>query len=272
MISNTNLNSARIDERIPVQFMVGHQHLYGMLHLPLNSKNVPAVLICHGLGGDKNGKFRTYVTLASMLAQHGIASLRFDYRGCGDSEGEFGDVTIESQIQDALAAAQWLKKYPMIDPTRMGIFGRSFGGLIATHTAFKTEFFKSIALWAAVYNGHSWQHIWDEIMQGTATPENYVDVMNINGQMSGMTLWQQLFQVDTDVAVKNLVQIPMLNIHGIKDPRVVVSHAGKYAESRENATALSRFVTLPEGDHDFSNNWEREEALDITIDWFRQTL
>src|SRR5689334_8479689 len=122
----------KFEERKTVTLLSQDLKLFGILHLPLlkNSEKAPAVLFCHGFGGNKSGRYRLYVRLAEKLSQAGIAVLRFDFRGCGDSEGAFGDITIETQVQDALAAAEFLLTHPSVDPNRFGIFGSSLGGAI----------------------------------------------------------------------------------------------------------------------------------------------
>lgn len=263
----------RVDERHPITFKVGHQNLFGMVHLPLAAtQKIPAVLICHGLGGDKNGRYRAYVILARMLAEHGIACLRFDYRGCGDSEGEFNQVTLHSQVEDSVAATHFLQQYPQIDSTRLGIFGRSFGGLVAVHTAAKTKAFNSIGLWSAVYNGEPWREIWEQAQMGTLPQEHYNAAMTVNGHTVDVQLWQELFQSDINGSLGELKTIPMLHIHGERDSRVSFTQADEYRKARETAQAPNHFIRLKESDHDFSNVWEREEAFESTVDWFRQTL
>ncbi|MFA6915775.1 MAG: alpha/beta fold hydrolase [Parachlamydiales bacterium] len=262
----------RVDERHPIQFKVGHQNLFGMMHMPLIGQKVPAVLICHGLGGDKNGRYRAYVILARMLAENGIACMRFDYRGCGDSEGEFSQVTLSSQVEDAIAASHFLQHYPGIDNTRLGIFGRSFGGLIAVHAAAKTKAFCSIGLWSAVFNGEPWREIWEQAQMGTLPQEHYNAAMTVNGHIVDVQLWKELFMSDTSGSLGHLHDIPLLHIHGEKDGRVSVSQADEYHKIREAAQAPNHFLRLKESDHDFSNIWEREEAFESTLDWFRQTL
>lgn len=265
-------NTVRIDERFPITFMVGHLRLFGMFHLPFTEGPVPAVLICSGLNGDKVGRNRAYVTIAGMLAQRGIASFRFDYRGCGDSEGEFSQVTVDTQVEDALAAFQMVKNHPRINSQRLGIIGRSFGGLIAVQSAAKLEAFRSICLWAPVFNGEPWATLWKLGNEGKLTPQEYEEVMSVNGHMANIDLWLQLFQTDTTSAMQKLSEIPLLHIHGEKDSRVDVSHAEMFAQTRKTSDAVSNFIRLPESDHEFNNRWEREEALEATVEWFRQTL
>lgn len=260
------------DNRQQISFRVGRQRLFGMLHLPLTGLPAPAVVVCHGLAGDKNGRYRFYVLLAQRLAQMGIGCLRFDYRGCGDSEGLFSQVTVASQLADAVAATEWIQEHPSIDGKRLAVLGRSFGGLVAILTARKTRAFRSICLWSAVFDGGPWRHLWDKVADGSLTPEQCDAALNFNGQQASLALFRELFDVDMPQELAALCDIPMLHIHGAKDPKVDISHADHYKECREGSVAPSHFIRLPEGDHEISNIHEREEALEATLEWFRQTL
>ena len=49
--------------------------------------------------------------IASALAGHGIATLRFDFTGLGASDGEFANTNFSSNVADLLAAADWLREH-----------------------------------------------------------------------------------------------------------------------------------------------------------------
>ena len=124
-----------------VEFEVEGKQIFAILHRPIVQKHhtVPAVLMCHGLAGNKTGRFRIYVNLARELSKAGIATLRVDFRGCGDSEGDFIDSTVHGFIEDALKSLDVLSHSKGIDQERIGIFGRSFGAAIAIITAAKFQ-------------------------------------------------------------------------------------------------------------------------------------
>jgi fermentation-respiration switch protein FrsA (DUF1100 family) len=74
------------------------QRLHGMLHLPKEQTgSVPASLLLHGFTGSSSSDNRALVQQARRLAAHGIAALRFDFRGSGQSEGEFSEMTIAGE-------------------------------------------------------------------------------------------------------------------------------------------------------------------------------
>src|SRR5256884_3505423 len=110
--------------------------LAGVLHLPESrgpQERRAAFLVLHGFGSNKDGGGGT--TVAKMLAGLGYAALRFDFRGCGESEGERGRVICMEQVKDTRNALSFLATRPEIDPKRIAVIGQSFGAAVAVYTA-----------------------------------------------------------------------------------------------------------------------------------------
>lgn len=74
----------------PVQFLCNHKRLYGVLHIPDGEEN-PATIVIIVTGGPqvRSGPHRLHIQLSRFLCKHNWSSLRFDYEGMGDSEGDF---------------------------------------------------------------------------------------------------------------------------------------------------------------------------------------
>lgn len=110
--------------------------LAGTLTTPDAAQPCPLVILLHGFTGWKEEKH--IETLAEALCDAGIAALRFDAPGSGESEGTFEhDYTMTNYIavvEDVLKFAQSL---PGVDATRIGIWGHSMGGFVALASAVK---------------------------------------------------------------------------------------------------------------------------------------
>lgn len=262
----------KTETREPVVLENSGQKIFGVMHLPTTGGKAPAVLICHGLAGHKCGRFRLYVDLAQKLAEAGIAALRIDFRGSGDSEGAFSDMTVESQIEDAMQGLDYLRHHPAVDSSRIGVFGRSFGGAIAVIAAKRQQDIKSIALWAPFFSGDPWLAHWKKVQCPTTSPEEKDMLMRVNGQLAGYAFFEEFFALDLKKELAPLQEIPMLHIHGDKDVRVSTDHADDYDTCRKHAKAETRFIRLPNSDHDFSHPPEQAIAIEETTEWFAQTL
>ena len=107
--------------------------LKGFLHRPDGAGTRPGLVLCHGFGGSYRGA--GHPELAKVLEQAGYVVLRFDFRGCGQSEGRRGDVIVDEEIADLRHAIDFLQTQPSVDPARIGVIGASLGGSVAIEVA-----------------------------------------------------------------------------------------------------------------------------------------
>ena len=110
-------------------------HLAGTLALPRGEGPFPALLLVNGSGQQNRDseimRHRPFLVLADYLAQHGIATLRYDDRGVGGSTGPTEGLTTLLSAADAEQMFQQLLATAEVDGHRAGILGHSEGGLIA---------------------------------------------------------------------------------------------------------------------------------------------
>ncbi len=261
-----------VEERESLTLISGGKKIFGVFHRPVTPQHVPVVLMCHGFAGTKVGRFRMYVRLSEALARAGIASLRIDFRGCGDSEGNFIDTTLEGQIEDALTGLQFLREHPQVDTDRIGVLGRSLGGPVAIMVARRAPDIRSMALWAAVYHGDPWKAIWEENAKKAAGTPAASGPFTFQGHLTNPLLFLQLLQLNMRNELASLSHIPFLCAHSEKDEVVHPSHAAHYREARNGSTALSNFIKLFESSHDFSDHKEQDMIIRETVDWYLKTL
>lgn len=248
------------------------QKIFGVLHTPAHLKNYPAILFCHGLGGQKIGRYRLYVELSRQLALLGIATLRIDFRGCGDSEGDFADLTLEGEISDALLGMKFLQQQPNIDKSRLALFGRSMGGAVAVITASRFKHIKSMCLWAPMFSAKDWEHNWQKYKTEHINPEHLAQMMTFDGQTAGINFFKELFEMKLEEDLISLSKLPILLIHGNQDNLVPTDHSEQYIKTRLQADAETKYIQLPKSDHHFSHIQERQMAMQETCNWFVETL
>jgi pimeloyl-ACP methyl ester carboxylesterase len=92
----------------------------------------PAFLVLHGFGGNKTSG--SVVDVCKVLGDLGYVTLRFDMRGCGESEGEHGRVICLEQVEDTRNCISFMAQHPAVDPARIGLIGSSFGGAVSVYT------------------------------------------------------------------------------------------------------------------------------------------
>lgn len=117
--------------------------LAGTLTLPEGDGPFPAVALVTGSGPQNRNEelmgHKPFLVLADHLTRAGIAVLRYDDRGVGESEGEFGAATSEDFAGDALAAIAYLESLDEVARERTGLLGHSEGGLVAPMAANRSD-------------------------------------------------------------------------------------------------------------------------------------
>lgn len=113
--------------------------LKGTLSIPNNKEGkLPAVLFLHSAGNsDRNENGKQFVTdnfkhLSEEFEKLGFISLRYDKRGCGDSEGDFLKTNLHDLINDAFSALNALKSFPQVDQDKVLLVGHNEGCLLAS--------------------------------------------------------------------------------------------------------------------------------------------
>ena len=108
--------------------------LAGIVHTPDDlrpGERRPAFIVLHGFGGNKDGQGQ--IVVARQLTRWGYVTLRLDFRGCGESEGEHGRILCLDQVADTSNALTYMAGRPEVDADRIALIGSSFGAAVAVY-------------------------------------------------------------------------------------------------------------------------------------------
>jgi alpha/beta superfamily hydrolase len=125
-------------------------------HFPDEKGLMPAVVVCHPhplYGGNMSSN--VVFGICQALAERDIAALRFNFRGVGKSQGEYGEGIGEQE--DVKAALDFALASDNIDKERIGLAGYSFGGGVALPVALRDERVKRLALVSPVLAEGGWE-------------------------------------------------------------------------------------------------------------------
>jgi dipeptidyl aminopeptidase/acylaminoacyl peptidase len=262
-----------------------------MLHLPSQvTKPVPAVLILHGFTGQRLEPHRLFVLFSRLLAQRGIASMRVDFRGSGESEGTFDEMTPSREVEDVVAAYQVLRDRPEVDGSRLGLLGLSMGGMVAALSVAQPGLdFASLALWAPAHpkvwlgpipEDASGEHVWAAYRESASKPgatigfDETTDRMDFFGNPVSRAFFHDLLALDSFQTV-TAHRGPALVVHGTADPTVPISVGQTYAEvleTRGESAGETTFHAIPDALHTFETLSSQREAHRVTLEFFEKTL
>jgi len=234
--------------------------LCGMLHLPARTP-APGIIMCHGFTGHKAETHRLFVKAARDLASHGLAALRFDFRGSGDSGGDFREMTVSREIEDAGAALDYLVSRTEVKADRVGVLGLSLGGCVAACLAGRDARVKALVLWAAVAHP---SRIADRLLPEFGDSA----VLDMAGWGLGRGFIEDIASIQP---LKELASYagPSLVVHGSNDETVPPSDALDY---RVALGGRCRSHLVQGADHVFSTLGYETEAIRISRDFMVEVL
>lgn len=143
--------------------------LFGVLHNP-DGPVRKGLIFCHPYAEEKLWTHRVYVNFAREMALSGYASLRFDYKGHGDSEGKFEDSSVKSRLSDIESAIIWLKN-EMPDILDICLCGLRFGATLALLAAENNPDIQKVVLWEPIVNGEKYLQ---EVLRSNLATQNAV--------------------------------------------------------------------------------------------------
>jgi pimeloyl-ACP methyl ester carboxylesterase len=262
-------------EEFAVKFENEGATLFGMMHLPEGPPKYACVVFLHGYPGNRIGDHCLFVKTARDFCEHGIACLRFDFRGSGESQGAFAEVTLEGEISDAKEAIKFLGKLGEIDLDRIGLLGLSIGASVATCLSANGGV-RSLALWApAAFIDYMVErdgriikdpYVW--------LPKDYQDAIkkrghvDIGGYLRGKAFFESMKRIDP---IREIAKYdgPVLVVQGSED-EVLMPLNSEFIY--DNAKGKRRLIMIDGADHTFSSaGWERQ-VIEATRNWFEDTL
>ena len=255
-----------------VSIQNGTYQIPAIVCLPEGKGPFPAVVMLHGTGSDKNEAGGGYKLAAPELAKAGIASIRIDFVGNGDSKADYINYNYTTAISDANAAAKYLAGLAVIDGTRIGIMGWSQGGTDAMLAAGHNRSFKSVVTWAGAPD-----------LSMLATKENYAEARK-NGFYNltfdwrsplklGLKWFEEVYGTDV-LKVFSYSDAPVLALNGAADTTVDPANAQKIVAASKNKS--SKVLLIEGADHTFNiftgNMKAFNQLVTATVDWFSKTL
>ncbi len=137
----------------PLRFRRGLRELYALLTMPSTAKPPShGVVFCNPLGQEAIRTHRMYRVLADRLAAAGLAVLRFDYYGTGDSAGSDSDGEPSGWVEDSLAACELLQS--RTGCTALSLFGMRLGANLALRAATRMPTPpRAVLLWDPIVDG-----------------------------------------------------------------------------------------------------------------------
>ncbi|MEM0501738.1 MAG: alpha/beta hydrolase [Ignisphaera sp.] len=222
-----------------------------------------AVLMLHGFTGNRIEVNRLYVDIARRLCSEGMAVLRLDYRGHGESSLPFEEFKIGYALEDGGKALEVLQK--LFNPVRIGVVGFSLGGYVAIHLA--SRYRGAISSLALLAPGIKMDELATELARKLSLEGDFYIVRALKIRREGI---ESMIRSPSAMIYADTVDIPVLIIHAKNDSAVPYIHSIEFYEKIRSQK--KRIVILDEGGHTFELHHIRDRVIEEVVAWFRETL
>lgn len=249
----------------------GRYNLSGVLHIPdKGEKPYPVVVMFHGFTGHKAESHFLFTKTARALCSRGIGVLRFDFMGSGDSEGQFEDMTLLTEIKDGRKAIELVMADRTFDKERTGIIGLSMGAVTASYIA--TEYrTRALVLWSPL--------AYPELLEKKVLTRKMKKILQKKGKVYppglghylGRNFFDSLHKVNP-IEMAKLYTGNALIFHTKDDTTLPIDHAFSYFEAFHNRAVMPRLIILAEGGHTFTTEISETTVIEDTTAFLTETL
>lgn len=247
----------------------GAHHLATSIDLPDGGDGpFGVVIVVHGLTGHRIGPSYRHVALARQLNDAGIACVRFDQSGCGESTGLFVEHTIQRMVDDTLAVRNWATQQSWCDPARVGLVGASVGalGVVAADAAERS---KAVAIWGGVYD---MPRVFTRTAKtGLRALVEHQGWVPYRALPVGRAFVDTLDAVDVPARLADS-DAPILLCHSPEDDVVEFSEAQSYVERCDALSRPYELIKFRDATHDFTDYAHRQLLLKRTTQFFDEHL
>lgn len=240
----------------PVSFISNDSQLVGMLHETGSNK---VIILCHGFKGHKCENKRLFVEAARAFCQEGYDVLRFDFYGSGDSEGEFEDTLVSTNIINLQDAYKFVKQRGYQD---VAILGISMGAATAILTVNKLDV-KVLVLWSSVPDMH---RVFDSTIKHFGPVDPGKIVFEYEGWNIKRNFWEDAVQFDIMSELAKIT-IPKFIVQGTDDEPVFVQG---FQDFRDIVYPPADFMEIPQAGHTFQTPHHRQLVIRQTLIWLNR--
>jgi len=238
-------------------------HLAARLDLPVDGDPIAYALFAHCFTCSKN--LKAVANISRALTRQGIAVLRFDFTGLGESEGDFADTNFSSNIDDLVAAAVFLEEQheaPSI------LVGHSLGGAAVLQVAHRLDSVKAVATIGAPYDPQHVEHLFEQSL-GEIEQQGLASV-NIGGRP--FTVKKQFIDDLRDQRAKDNIATlkrALLIFHSPVDTIVDIENAALIFKTARHPKS---FISLDHADHLLSDAADSEYVGAVLGAWARKYI
>lgn len=243
-----------------VSLDVNGRLLRGCVRTPLENKKYPTVIFYHGFKVDRIGMQRLHELFARRLVKEGFACVRFDFYGLGESDGDFSEMTLGKELEEAKEIYAWTQKQDFCDQDELYISGHSQGGLICSLIAPSIQP-KAMILWSPALNQYYGASLRARTMKGK-TDKGF--------DIEGLELSREYLDEIRKMNFREMItgySNPVVLIHGSMDELVPIECAYVYQDFYQDHMTLK---IIEGANHQFKSLEWKNKVYDYSVEFLKK--
>jgi alpha-beta hydrolase superfamily lysophospholipase len=232
------------------------------LSLPVEAGSNPWCIFSHGFTGHHLGPGYLFVRMSRELAAAGISSLRFDYGGCGNSDGLFREMTIATMRADLLSAVALVRS--RFHPSAIVFIGHSMGGMIAALAADAVE---GMVLLSPIAEPKGLMERRKAMLECGPNKQGFYE--NGPHELSPQFL-DGLCDNDPAERLAGSFKGKFLLMQGDSDKSIAVAESDRYARAARGANIETTVHVLRDADHSYSTVAHTATVCSTVTSWVKE--
>ena len=246
-------------------FVLGErgERIFGIVEKPDTGTCFPVVVMLHGFTGEHISSFFKFSRISRKLNEAGIATVRFDFLGSGNSDGEFKDVTPTSEAADALRVMEMVEGSDWFNG-KLGIVGYSLGALITSIVIPGIPRLRSICFWApGIINGGS---VFEKFFAFSGARKAENNLFDIGSLLLNEKFIEEVNSIEVNEKLEQFKGVVKI-ITGTRDEFIDYGAACNFAKAKGYL-----FHGIEGANHRFDRLEHFTELSENTVEFFKNTL
>jgi alpha/beta superfamily hydrolase len=247
----------------PIQ---NNSYIRGSMHPADTTGTNVWCIMCHGFTGHRLGPNYLFVKMSRYLQSQGISTLRFDFRGSGESDGLFSSMNVETMEKDLSFVIDNLKTTRK--PSKLFLFGHSFGGLVAA-LACKSHSPDGLILLSAVSDPPS---IIERRKSQFVMAQEGSGLFQTGPHEIHISFLDTLLRSSPRECIATNFKGKLLLIHGDEDATIPFEESKKYLETAQNAGIDTQMEMFKGTDHNYSTVADTIRLNELLATWIKGAI
>jgi hypothetical protein len=221
-------------------------------------------IFAHGLTSQRMGPEYLFVKISRFLAANNIASVRFDFTGAGESDGEFCDMSLDTMIGDLLMVTNHFRR--ILKPLKVYLLGHSLGGMV-TALSVKDIQPDGIVLLAPVADT---KKFFTERKVMSQIGPNSSGLFEYGPHELSPTVFDSLQKVNPTVFLSENLKGRMLLIQGSSDPTVTPEESWLYINEGKRSGVSGEYTLIEGANHNFTRVNDIRNLCQTILSWTKE--